>query len=268
MDCTFDLTIEGGEEKNYAHKNCEKINPNLFHNIEGIYVLKKFEDIGRLPEYVKINVKSCRRFLEIFYLDKTLPKLNSRETLALCDIRLECLNKITSIDYNKFVIKKLIDKVSETNSNGKKTKKKILDYGIGSGISLDCLRSSELNDKYELIGTDISKEALRICTHLGINTFHWHNGKYIPPEYFDAIISSFVFDFNITLHEIKRLYSLLKEGGRLALNLYKDDLCNYNYVTTNLRNAEFDIKEEEIKVPREQFGIKHKIEKVIIASKL
>jgi len=266
----FDLNYgtEGGEEKNNGHDNVEKINPNLFYNIQGMYVLKKFKNIGKLPEYLEIEGKLCKRFLEIFYLHKTLSQLTISQTISLCDIRLNYLNKIVAVEYNKFIICELIKRVIETNLIHKKEKKTILDYGIGSGISLDCLISLKLENDYELIGTDISLNALKMSSETGINTFYWFDGKHISPDYFDAIISSFVFDFNITFPEIKRLYTLLKKEGRFVLNMYKNDVYNYRNLINNLVKAGFNINEEQINVPKNKFNIKHDYEKVIIAEKI
>ncbi len=273
MHCNFDYftyysRIEGGMEKskNKRDKNIESVNPNLFNKIHGIYVLKRFEEANFLPQFIKINGKICRKYLNIFYLHKTLSQLTPNQVISICDIRLENTNNITSIEYNKLVISELIKKATE-NINGKKEKSRILDYGIGSGISLECLRSLKLDNKLELIGTDISKESLKVCSRKGIKTFYWGNGENIAPQNFDAIISSFVFDFNITSGEVGRLYNLLVKGGRLVLNLYKDDLINYDYVVNNLLKSEFRLRDEQIIVPKERFNIGHEVEKVIIAEK-
>jgi ubiquinone/menaquinone biosynthesis C-methylase UbiE len=274
MNCnTFDYfdnyhKIEGGMEKRKSNKeeNIEKINPNLFNKIHGIYVLKRFGEANFLPQFIKINGKICRKYLNIFYLHKTLSQLTPNQVISICDIRLENINNITSIEYNKLVISELIKKATD-NVNGYQTKRRILDYGIGSGISLECLRSLNLNNKFELIGTDISKESLKVCTQKGINTFYWHDDKNTDSQHFDAIISSFVFDFNITSLEIKRLYHLLNKGGRLVLNLYKDDLINYNYVINKLLKAGFSVRDIEVLVHQERYGIGHEVEKVIIAEK-
>ena len=273
MHCNFDYFDyynrfkEGMEErKHISDINIESINPKFFKKIQGIYVLKEIKEAEYLPEFVKIDGKVCRKYLNIFYLHKTLSHLTQNEVISICDIRLKNISDITSIEYNKLVISELLKQATE-NINGKKEKSKILDYGIGSGISLECLRSLKLDNKLELIGTDISKESLKVCTRKGIKTFYWGNGKNIEPEHFDGIISSFVFDFNITSGEVRRLYNLLVKGGRLVLNLYKDDLINYDYVVNTLLKSEFRLRDEQIIVPKERFNIGHEVEKVIIAEK-
>ena len=259
--------IIGAEENNWRDGNLEVASPDYFNMFQGIYVLKKFENIGKLPEYIKLNGKKCRRFLEIFYFHEKLSQLTISQTAALCNLRLQFLQNIAAVEYNKYVICHLIKKAFNTDFDSGNGKPKVLDYGIGSGISSECFELLGLKKQHELTGTDISSEALRICDQKGIKTFHWWDRKNMSNQQFDAIISSFVFDFSIKFYEVKGLYQLLKPGGRLVLNLYKDDLHNYQYVLNNLKRTDFAVKSQIVEVPREQFGIKHKIEKVIVATK-
>jgi len=255
-----------GKRKNYNWENCESANSKLFSKIQGTYVLKKPYESLFLPEFVNIEGKICRKYLNIFFLNTTLSQLTHSQVVSICDIRLKNINAVISIEYNKYLISELIKKAAE-DVRGKNGKCRILDYGIGSGISLECLKSLNLDSQFKLTGTDISRESLEECTKKGIDTFDWYSSRNIKPKSYDVIISSFVFDFNITINEIKRLHYLLNCGGRLVLNLYKDDLINYNYVFNNLHKAGFSIRDENVIVSREKFGIGHKVEKVLIATK-
>ncbi|MBD3287735.1 hypothetical protein GF337_02930 [candidate division KSB1 bacterium] len=256
-------------EKRFSEKNqIPTVNSQLFTRIDDFYVVKRFEEIGHLPEYIQIGGKIYKRFLEIFYLEKKLAELSISSVLKICDIRLKNLKSVASLDYNKYIICELIKKSIEPAINNDSSEKKILDFGIGSGISLDCLKQVDNDNLFELVGTDISHDALRESAGKGIDTFYWRNGKHVHPESFDAIFSSFVFDFHITFNEIKRLHSLLKKDRRMVLNMYKNDNENFENIKRKLSRAGFRIKDKELKIAKDRFGIKHNKEKIIIAEKM
>jgi len=270
MDCNSVSIQQGETSENSTDGNnqVEKIDSKFFNKVDDFYVLNRLSEAGKLPEWADIDGIIYKRFLDLFYIDGSLANLTEEQTLALCDIRLKFLSKITSLEYNKFIICELLQKSLKPLSAKKISKARILDFGIGSGISVDCLKSIESDVKLELVGTDISKQALKQSSRLGIETFYWRNGKHIPTDSFDGIISSFVFDFNITATEIERLHSLLKPGRRLVLNMYKKDDYNFENVQQKLIKAKFHIQNEMLIVSPNKFGIKHNCEKIIIAEKI
>ncbi|MBN2011652.1 hypothetical protein JW960_20145 [candidate division KSB1 bacterium] len=245
-----------------------KMNPSYFFQIEDMLILNRFSEIGKLPEYIWANGNIYKRFLEIFYLNTLISELTRVQKYILFILRLRYLRNITNMDYNQFIICELIKRLVVTIEPEKTDKPNILDYGIGSGISLDCMRHLKIDDQFKLVGTDICTDALKTSGEKGIKTFKWDLSDNIKSNCYDGIISSFVFDFNITLPEIKKLYRILKPGRRLVLNMYKKDIPNVERVKKNLITAGFDINCERLIVDNIGADVDHKYEKIIIAEKL
>ncbi len=106
---------------------------------------------------------------------------------------------------------------------------RVLDAGCGTGGYMQRMR--EHFAPHELVGVDISEEALRFCSDRGLEHTHCCSIESLPyPDgYFDLVVS-----FNVICHyavgddleTVRELMRVLKPGGWLLLNLPAFDILH------------------------------------------
>lgn len=107
-----------------------------------------------------------------------------------------------------------IVKIKLPNSN----KLKILDFGCGTGLSVGII-----SDKHELVGVDSCEMMLQKARLRGLNAFNINelDIKY-NSEYFDAIISSYVFHLIEDMTQLDLVWEKLRKYGLFVGNFHKN----------------------------------------------
>jgi len=109
---------------------------------------------------------------------------------------------------------------------------KILDIACGNGTLLNAL--GELNHKYELFGTDISKKSISFARRhsrkanfaITYNIIDWMNLETLFPRKFDSVlcIGNSLSHIHQKYHKhiFKKIHCLLTKGGAFILDIYSD----------------------------------------------
>lgn len=212
-----------------------------------IYVLAE-----EYPEFIYIDNKSYKRFLGS-YLPIELYELNSNQLFELNQIRLEL--GLVDWDYNRYIIQLLFNKATSGKESGK-----LLDFGIGNGNSKTVLENIK---NWQLSGIDISTYQ----QDNNVMIYDWNSIRDLKLK-FDAIISSFVFDFNVDLKDIENLYKCLKTNSRLVFNVYKfwDKGRHFEEILSNLEKVGFEYEIKKIAVPN-RFKVKHEFDTIVTCFK-
>ena len=197
---------------------------------------KVFLLVDDYPEQIFINNRKYQRFLGC-YLPCELYQLMREQLTELNNIRLD--GNFVNWDYNVYIIKKLVDYSNIKRGN------KLLDFGCGNKFS------EQLLYDYDSFFIDIDG---------------WNNIKNIG---FDAIISSFVFDFNITEDDIKNIYDHLNMNCKLVFNSYKfwDKGNHFQKICSFLGKIGFNYCIKKELVPNRFDKVRHKIDTFVIATK-
>ena len=159
--------------------------PNILHYLDHFLLI--------LPD----SVKEQQVFWERFY------SFYSTEYLHMIDIE----HNLSCMRY----FRELLDECSNLPPNFK-----ILDYGCGPGLSLDVFG-------YEhLVGYDNSPKMLEQAKARGLNVLSKKEFDSMSPCSVDGIIACYVLHMAIPENDIIKLAGLMKVGGVLVANYYKD----------------------------------------------
>lgn len=175
-------------------------------------------------DHVYIEDKLFKRTFGEFYLS------NLDRNDAVCrffDSIAEEYEKNIILELNKFVISRLFELTTELLGH-RNSKVKILDFGIGTGISADIVKKKLTNLEVELQGVDISKRMVEICEKKNLDVKQY-NGVPLQfcTDYFDGIIVSFAIHY-VQEAELMPLLSefqrVLQPSGVLAFNVHPPTL--------------------------------------------
>ena len=159
--------------------------PNILHYLDRFLLI--------LPD----SFKEQQVFWERFY------SLYSVEYLHLVDID----HNLSCMRYFKKLLKKYDILYPQF---------KILDYGCGPGLSLDVFCHEHL------VGYDNNSKMLELAKARGLNVLSKKEFDELPPNSFDGVIACYVLHMAIPENDIIKLAGLMKVGGVLVANYYKD----------------------------------------------
>jgi len=123
---------------------------------------------------------------------------------------------LIDIDRNKENIKNLLRLVEHYLGNLKEMT--VVDYGCGTGLSLDIAENHGLN----IIGFDPCRIMLDIAKQRGMTIWSEDDISKQPHNSIDAAFSSYVFHLISEDESLRILYKVLKAGGILAANFHKN----------------------------------------------
>ena len=197
---------------------------------------KVFLLIDDYPEQIFIDNKKYQGFLGC-YLPCELYQLTREQLTELNNIRID--NGFVDWDYNSYIFRKLVE------YSGIKSGSNILDFGCGNRFS------EQLLHDYNSFFIDLDD---------------WDKIKNIK---FDAVVSSFVFDFNVTKDDIKNIYDHLNINCKLVFNIYKfwDKGSHFQKICGFLEKTGFNYCIKKEPVPNRFDKVGHRIDTFVIATK-
>jgi len=263
----YDLYREKGvsnsrKAKYYTTTEENKIIKDIYF-LEGIPNDESYVTNGFIGLEINVNGKKFVRSCENYFI---LEGMKDELLIEFFDSIASCYDVIVDKELNKKVSKIIFNEIRKNLKNAYSSKYiKMLDYGIGTGISYEVYKEINLPEKYELYGCDLSEKMLEQCKHKGF--FYVSPVGYaktgFDENYFDAIFSIFVVHYfynNAPYKEIKRI---LKPNGIFIFNTkpYKaknekdekliymrrnDDVWNeLSFIFKSVKRYEFIIKTSE-----------------------
>lgn len=202
--------------------------------------LSEEKDERRNPPTYLIGNKIYYRFMERFYIPDLVYKLSPEIVIELNNLREKYAQIVIDKEFNDL----LISNALEHQKLNYKGHVRILDFGCGYGYASKFIKVKFPDS--ELLGVDIreplKRKLLKSYNEFSITTID----SILPYEdnFYDIIVSFFVFHFHVSDIQIKELSRVIKKSGTLFLNLINSSDFE---VLNRLAKAGFKIvKESEI----------------------
>ncbi len=211
------------------YQSTKEWNNDFGENIIYVQVLPKRDLQKSLPSQIKVD---GRVFVLRFGPFFTPKNPTERQVGKFFDSIAFVYEQVILPTLNKQVIHYLLKSII-----GKKTnlvnRPRVLDFGIGSGISADVAKKKFRSIPLDLYGLEVSDNMIKICKDKGIEVKKKISPKIpYPNDYFDGAILSFVtgyfaslLDFTENFSEILRI---LKPLGVIAFNLHRTEWSSMN----------------------------------------
>jgi len=179
-----------------------------------IYLSKENEKDN--PKIIDKDNKKFFRFMDQFYIPDPVYKLSTPYVKELNTLREKYLSTIDK-EYNNYIINNSIDYLLKSNLKIQN----ILDFGCGNGYAGSLIKNSFKD--ISLYGYDIRKPIKKkFLNHYSEVKFKDINSSLpYPDNFFDVILSFFVFQFFIPDNQLEELKRLIKPNGILYFNLIK-----------------------------------------------
>lgn len=192
------------------------------HAIGEFYMWADLNDRTTKPPVIPINGNMYYRFMNFFYLPQPPESLTTEKVVEICDLRLDH-SELINYEHNGRVVEGIANYLLSIfpHLNSSETKKKALDFGCGSGLSLQLLNKHFLG--LDIVGVDISKKAIQCSQEQGLKTLLIEPDERLPFEAhsFDLIFAIFVMHFKIDLAMLSELKRILHPEGKYVFNLYQ-----------------------------------------------
>ena len=192
----------------------------VFLKIDGIL-------LDELPKKISINKRIFLQRMGGFYTPES--NFFPDEISFYFDSIAEEYEKTITVSLNKKVVYYLISSILKNYP--KVQKLRILDYGIGTGLSKDIISLPKFKGLIELYGADLSKKMVEINKRRGLKNViqnSYFNIRF-PQNYFDGVISSFTFHYFLDSFPLQLMAQSLKMDGILAFNLHRPERNYYEY---------------------------------------
>jgi len=184
-------------------------------------VIAEMGHLGKLYKYQLINEKKIKLISKIIhYLDKfwiiipndlELERLLWEEFYAFFGNEYE---QLIDINHNINCLEYLIDLLEKGNLLNSESE--ILDFGCGTGLS------TKIQTPYHMFGYDINQIVCEQAQKKGMQTLSEAEFQMIPAGSFDGCIASYVLHMAISREVIIKIKDILKPGGILVANYYKN----------------------------------------------
>jgi SAM-dependent methyltransferase len=199
----------------------------LEHYKNNIYYIKPNKK--KSSKYKYIGSKRLNRLLDFIYLPVNTDKLTKEQIISINELRYKYKNKdeLYSLNNKMKLFFADIIKCLQINS--------LLDFGCGYDPIINYL-----DNKVNFVAYDIDRKVIHLLEDSMLVTDNLYT---LRKENFDLIISIFVFHFNITLVDIKNLYSLLTKNGILIMNVYNRDTSSREDLYLLLNDEGFKIEQ-------------------------
>lgn len=225
----------------YIYQSTKNINDNS-DNFIYIKVLNEEGLQESLPSEVKLNNEVfIHRFGPFF----TLKNSTEREVGKFFDSISSTYRQVISPELNKVVIYYLIRSIINKKKNSL-NKFRMLDFGIGIGISDEVIKNKFQSTQIVLYGLEVSDKVIKICKDKGMEVKK-KNGLRIPysDNYFDGVILSFVTGYFSGLASFRKnfleIIRILKPLGIVTFNLHKTEWKSINSYQRCLSQTGFSL---------------------------
>lgn len=210
------------------------ISLSYLFELEDIIFIKKFNNIFIFgSKNKKIFRELNTQKSVVYYLDKfiiVLPERYTTQNQLWQDFYQMFGNQYETL-VNKKNNQECIELMLNIISFNTDRNCKILDFGCGSGLSLEIKHTGEIYG-YELV--DVMKNQAQ---NKGMIVYDSKEINNIPNGFFDAVFSSYVFHMGITNEDIERIIPKIKKGGLWVANFYKE--INVNHVNKIFKDIGF-----------------------------
>ena len=207
--------------------------------VEGLVFRKKYRHIYLYETFeidkikTLIGLDNCIEYLDCFLVilpeDYALQSLLWADFYAYCGDRYE---KMIDVQNNLNCIMNLYAYIQK-NVNIKAATV-ILDYGCGSGLSIN------INASCRLIGYEPNEKMRRQAVKKGMEVLDRKGINMLPDECVAAVFSSYVFHMGIKESDIKTLSRIIRREGVIVANFYKGINCIW--VNNAFAEKGFDVK--------------------------
>ena len=189
----------------------------IFEN--GLAILPiKSSAIELFDKAIKIDGLKIMRYLDHFYLlvPTDSPILRKQLFFQFFELIAEEYEIFIDSDRNKENISNLLWLIKYYIGSFEGAK--ILDFGCGTGFSLEIARYYEV----DIVGFDPCPIMRQIAIRNGMNV--WDELKFVDQPYnsIEATFSSYVFHFLTDDKNLRMIYNILKPGGVLVANFHKN----------------------------------------------
>lgn len=194
----------------------EKVNAPVYKNGLALWSLSG-TTIALFHKAIKREKLKIIRYLDYFYLLVPIVDPISRKKLFNCFFSVlgEDYMTLIDVDRNKENIRYLLSLISYFLPTLKGSR--IVDYGCGTGISIDIARSYGIN----VIGFDSCPIMLNIAKRRGMTVWTEEDMYKQQSDSVDAVFSSYVFHLLPEDKNLQILFNLLKFGSVLVVNFHK-----------------------------------------------
>jgi ubiquinone/menaquinone biosynthesis C-methylase UbiE len=245
--------------KKYVYQSTENINNKITNNIIYMKALTE-EDLQKsLPSEVKLNARVFLRRFGPFFTPKNFTE---KEVEKFFDLISSTYEQVILLPLNKRVIYCLVRSIIDKKINSANSFR-ILDFGIGSGISFEVIKNKFQSVPIILYGLEVSDRAINICKDKGIKVKKKNSSKIpYPSNYFDGVMLSFVTGYFAELSDFKNNFSeiirVLKPRGVAAFNLHRTEwksIKNYQYCLSRIGFSVNNPRTQKIKIRNDNYKI-------------
>jgi len=204
-------------------------------NVNGVFVDSHF-DKPPLPELFEFEGCVFYRYMDRLFSSVPITKLNSKESVQLCDVRLKYFDNLIDHQLNGSVV----DEIKNILNKDQSKRGNILDFGCGNGKYTATLKNEF--PTFEFFGIDISQLAIEYANKENDRIF-WllvNEKEQLPfkDEYFFYIVSTFVMHLDIDKILLNELHRVLKNDGVFIFNIYNKKYLK-NYLIEKFKHAGF-----------------------------
>jgi SAM-dependent methyltransferase len=191
--------------------------------IDDFFICTSFTEDMIGPPVVRIGNDVFFRFMNYIFLPQPPESLTTEQVKRICDVRLEYFDELVNHQLNASVVDSITNCVRARQALPV-TSLKALDFGCGSGLSSQMLLNRI--PKLDLIGVDISENAISLCREQSISAQLIALEELLPfgMAEFDLIFAVFVMHFNVDIQMLAELYRILKPAGLFVFNVYQRDI--------------------------------------------
>lgn len=190
------------------------------------YILTDLDEKLPRPSIIQLEGNLYYRFMNLLYLPQPPESLSPEKVIEICDLRLEHLNQLVDYKYNSRIVEAIADYLKSTFSEISSTtnKMKALDFGCGSGLSLQLMLKHfpHLN----MVGVDISEKAVQFSQEQGLAAIRTYPDQPLPFQTasFDLVFAIFVMHFSIDIETLVELKRILRPTGKYVFNLFQRNI--------------------------------------------
>lgn len=196
------------------------------YEIGDFYIWKNVEEEAPPPPMLTIKGNIYYRFMNFLYLPQPPESLSTEKIIEICDLRLEYFNKLVDYSYNDRIVASIAAylQASFPDTNMHAHKLKALDFGCGSGLSLQLILKHF--PQLDIVGVDISEKAVQRSHEQKLPVQLIRPDRPLPFEtaHFDLIFAVFVMHFNIDIRTLAELRRILHPEGKYVFNLFQRNI--------------------------------------------
>lgn len=196
---------------------------------DSIFCIRGVEDgevvlDGFLPSKILVNGRVYQRRCGSYY---TPQSPEESEAIQFFDYISDQYESLIDRALNMGLIYRFFERFRNLRKNSQKDAFKILDYGVGTGLSylISHKKSNTFWRRVTLHGCDLSPAMVRICRQKSfenVDVCHYAQTCY-ENQSFDLVFASFVVHYFIDQRPFYEFYRILKPGGMCIFNIHKPE---------------------------------------------